>query len=129
MQRAILPPPVSPDTQAFWEAAQQGQLLIGTCADCGETHYYPRPHCPFCLSDAVRFVPASGKGQIYAFTVMRRAPVPYACGYIALAEGPQMFTQILCEDFDALATGADVVLDFLAFEGGQLPVFRLPAAE
>lgn len=125
MHNNILPPPRSPETKRFWEASQIRQLLLGHCVDCGQAHYYPRAHCPFCLSAAVELRQASGEGQIFAFTVMRRAAVPYACGYIALAEGPKMFTQILCEDFAELATGAAVTLAFLPYEGGQLPVFQL----
>lgn len=124
MQPAILTPPVSAETAAFWDAAAQGQLLIGHCDHCSRPHYYPRAHCPFCLSDQVRHLPAVGQGRIASFTIMRRTPVPYACGYIELAEGVCMFTRILCEDFDRLAINQPVALDFLPFEGGALPVFR-----
>jgi uncharacterized OB-fold protein len=123
MYREILPPTPNAETSAFWQAASNGKLMIGHCEQCNQTHYYPRAHCPFCLHES-RLVEASGSGRIYSFTVVRRAKVPHALGYIELDEGPLMFCDILCEDFDVLAIGAAVHLDFVAFEGGQLPCFR-----
>ena len=42
-------PPVNPETQAFWDAAAQGKLLIKKCTACGEVHFYPRDHLPVLL--------------------------------------------------------------------------------
>ena len=54
--RKITAPPVNPETQHFWDAAGQGKLLYKKCTACGEPHFYPRPHCPFCLSARGMFV-------------------------------------------------------------------------
>jgi uncharacterized OB-fold protein len=124
-QRKIAAPPVNPETQHFWDAAGQGQLLYKKCAACGEPHFYPRPHCPFCFSDKVEWQEASGRGTIYTYSVMRRAPVPYAIAYVTLAEGPTMMTNIVDCDLDSIKIGQPVRLVFKASEGGPpVPMFR-----
>jgi len=123
-QRKIAAPPINPETQRFWDAAGQGKLLYKKCAACGEPHFYPRPHCPFCFSDKVEWQEASGRGTIYTYSVMRRAPGPYAIAYVTLAEGPTMMTNIVDCDLDGITIGQPVRLVFKASEGGpQVPMF------
>src|SRR5205807_10131048 len=62
----------------------------GKCTACGAVHYYPRTTCPVCFSDKTELQQASGNGTIYTYSVMRRAPIPYAIAYVTLAEGPTM---------------------------------------
>ena len=125
-ERKITPPPVNPETQAFWDAASQGKLLIKKCTACGEVHFYPRNICPFCFSDKTEWIEASGKGTVYSFSVMRRAPVPYAIAYVELAEGPRIMTNIVDCDLNAIKIGQAVRLVFKASEGGPpVPMFAL----
>ena len=66
----------------------------------------------------------SGRGKIYTFSVMTRAEVPYAIGYVELAEGPKMMTNIVDCDFAKLEIGQDVKLKFVPSEGGPpMPMF------
>ena len=126
MTRKISAPTPSPETQAFWDAAAQGRFLIRRCTACGRAHWYPRPICPFCFSAATEWVEASGRGKIYAYSVMRRAPEPYVIAYVTLAEGPTMLTNLVDCDFDALAIGQEVRLKFSATDGGPpVPTFTL----
>ena len=123
-QRKIPAPQASPDTKAFWDGASQGKLLIKKCRGCGELHYYPRPLCPFCGSDATEWQAASGTGTIYSYSVMRRAEVPYAIAYVTLDEGPTMMTNLVGCDFDALRIGQRVKVVFTPTEGGApVPTF------
>ena len=123
-QRKIAAPPINSETQAFWDAAGQGKLLYKKCAACGEPHFYPRDHCPFCFSDKTEWVETSGHGTIYTYSVMRRAPVPYAIAYVTLAEGPTMMTNIVDCDLDSIRIGQPVRLVFRASEGGPpVPMF------
>jgi hypothetical protein len=48
--RKITAPQPNLETQAFWDAAAEGKLLIKKCNSCGEVHFYPRANCPFCFS-------------------------------------------------------------------------------
>ncbi|MNC86563.1 hypothetical protein D3C83_22350 [compost metagenome] len=55
---------------------------------------------------------------------MRRAPVPYAIGYVTLAEGPTIMTNIVDCDLDAIKVGQTVRLVFKPSEGGPpVPMF------
>ncbi len=123
--RKITAPPVSPETKPFWDAAAAGKLLFKKCAACGEPHFYPRAQCPFCFSDKTEWVEASGDGTIYTYSVMRRAPVPYAIAYVTLAEGPTMMTNIVDCDLDQVRVGQKVRLVFKPSDGGPpVPMFR-----
>ena len=125
-ERKLPPPAISEETQAYWDAAGKGKLLVRKCTACGQAHHYPRTICPFCFSDKTEWVEASGKGTIYSYSVMRRAPVPYAIGYVTLAEGPRMLTNIVdCGDFDDVKIGQRVAVTFKKTEGGvTIPMFR-----
>ena len=124
-ERKISAPAVNFETQKFWDAASDGKLLIKKCTACGEPHFYPRDHCPFCFSDKTEWVETSGKGTVYTYSVMRRAPIPYAIAYVTLAEGPTMMTNIVDCDLDAIKIGQAVRLVFKPSDGGPpVPMFK-----
>jgi uncharacterized OB-fold protein len=124
MQRAIPAPPTNPETQAFWDAAGQGKLLLKRCTACGNLHHYPRAICPFCGSDRTEWIEASGRGTVYSYSVFRRAPIPYAIAYVTLAEGPTMMTNLVDCDLDAIRIGQAVGVVFKPTEGGPpVPMF------
>jgi uncharacterized OB-fold protein len=123
-ERELVAPEPNPETQAFWDAAKEGKLLIKQCRACGELHYYPRALCPFCFSDQTEWREAKGHGTIYSYSVMRRAPVPYAIAYVTLEEGPTMMTGLVDCDFDRLKIGQSVKLVFKPTQGGPpVPMF------
>jgi uncharacterized OB-fold protein len=124
VERKITAPQPNPETQAFWDAAAEGRLLLKKCRACGEVHWYPRAVCPFCFSADTEWADASGKGAIYSYSVMRRAPVPYAIAYVTLDEGVTMMTNIVDCDLDAIRIGQPVRVVFRPSEGGPpVPMF------
>lgn len=129
--RKIPPPAVDPENAPYWEAAQEGRLLIKRCEACGEAHYYPRTFCPFCASERTAWQEASGHGAIYTFSVMRRSPTgAYAIGYVTLDEGPAMLTNFIGCDLDTLAIGQRVRVRFQPTDGGPpVPMFTPHADE
>ncbi len=123
-QRKIAAPSPTPETEAFWAAAKDGKFMLRRCTACGKAHWYPRAICPFCMSEKTEWVEASGRGKIYTYSVMRRAPEPYAIGYVTLEEGPSMLTNFVDCDFDKLKIGQAVKLKFMPTEGGPpVPMF------
>ena len=117
-------PVINPETQAFWDATAEGQLLIKKCSDCGKVHYYPRSICPYCMSDNTAWLQCSGKGKIYSFSIMRKAKVPYCIAYVALEEGVTMMTNIIKTNLDEIAIDMEVVLNFVENgQGSALPYF------
>jgi hypothetical protein len=124
-ERDYADPLVNLENEPYWRAAGDGQLLLKRCTSCGETHFYPRALCPWCLSSDTEWYVASGKGTIYTYSVMRRAPVPYAIAYVTLEEGVSMMTNLVECDLDELAIGQAVEVVFRRTAGGRsLPVFR-----
>jgi uncharacterized protein len=117
-ERKYPAPEPNPETKRFWEAAAQGQLLLKKCLDCGEVHYYPRALCPFCGSDRTDWQPASGRGTIYSWSVMRRAETPYAIAYVTLDEGVTMMTNLVDCDLDGIRIGQKVRVVWKPTEGG-----------
>ena len=123
-ERKITAPAVNPETAHFWDAAAQGKLLYKKCGACGEPHFYPRTYCPFCFSNNTEWQEASGRGTVYTYSVMRRAPVPYCIAYVELAEGPRMMTNIVDCDLNSIKIGQAVKLVFKPSEGGPpVPMF------
>ncbi len=123
-ERKIPSPELNPEIEAYFAAADEGRLLVKTCADCGGTFHYPRAICPFCRSTMTEWREASGQGEIYSFTVLRRMPIPYAVASVQLAEGPRMITNIVDCDFDSLRCGLPVRVVFKPSDGGtHVPMF------
>lgn len=127
----------SPDdeTRPFWDAAREGRLLIRRCDGCGQAHFYPRPFCPRCWGDAVRWEDACGRATLYTWSVVcvNDLPpfperVPYVAAMVDLEEGPRMMTNVVDCDFDRLAVGMPLVVRFRPVSDDvTIPVFA-PAA-
>ncbi|HAC60142.1 MAG TPA: DNA-binding protein, partial [Rhodobiaceae bacterium] len=79
---------------------------------------------PHCHSSDTAFVEASGRGEIYSYSVTRQAKPPYVIAYVTLEEGVTMLTNIVDCDLEGLSIGQKVKVKFLdAGEGMALPVF------
>lgn len=115
-----------PETSEFWAAAAQGRLLLKTCTDCGQPHWYPRVACPLCGSQRLEWKQASGRGTLYAFSPARRADPPYILAYVTLEEGPTLMTNIVDVRFEDLRIGQAVSVRFQpAAEGRMMPFFAV----
>jgi len=118
-------PVITLESEQYWQACNDGMLLLKRCTDCGETHFYPRAICPHCFSDKTEWYESIGKGRIYSYSVTRRAEVPFAIAYVTLEEGVTMLSNIVDADLDALEIEQAVEVTFQESEGGQsLPMFR-----
>jgi len=114
-----------PETQAFWLASARGQLLLPHCASCGRSHWHPRAFCPFCHADAISWQDASGRAEVYSFSIVRRADAPYVLAYARLEEGPILMTNIVDVEPAAVHTGMRLMVAFRATQQGRMaPVFR-----
>jgi len=122
----IPPPQIAPENQPFWDAANRGELLLKRCTACEKLHWYPRALCPFCFSEATEWVPSSGLGEVYSFTVSGDA-IP---AYIRLAEGVTMLSRIVGSPLAAINIGAAVKVCFAGTDGSdqKVPVFELANA-
>src|SRR5260370_28545175 len=90
------------DSAAYWEGTRRHELLVQQCNACERLRFYPRSVCPYCLSDQFQWRPSTGRGAVYSFTVIHRAPlpafrdkVPYVLALIELEEGVRMMSNVV----------------------------------
>lgn len=129
--RGLPPAPiVFPGDEPFWEATRRGELLAKRCTACGELHYYPRMHCPFCGSDKTEWRPLAGTGRVYSFSIVARSPRPMAPAIVETPEGLRIHTVIVDADVQALRIDDPVTLRFVNTQDGPpAPAFTTLAAE
>ncbi len=124
-------PRVAEEAEVFWSATERRELVLPWCTSCGKPFWYPRPVCPRCLRPDVEWRPASGRGAVYAVSVMHRpahpgmaARVPYAVALVDLEEGVRMLTNVVDVDVDEVRVGMEVQVTWEPMSDGRnLPVF------
>lgn len=119
-------PTVTEETREFWEALADGRFMLRRCNLCEAWIWYPRSHCPDCGSLDTSWRQASGRGQIYSYTVVRRSAVPgwteavpYVIAYVELEEGPRVMSNVIDCDLETLAIGTSVRVVITAGDDGQ----------
>ena len=120
----------SPDALAeeYWAAAAKGTLLIQRCGSCSHVQFYPRGHCVNCLQPDPEWLPASGRGTLHSFSVVRRTPnsdwaddVPYVYALVDLEERVRVTTNIIETDTETLECGNPVRIVFVERDGFHIP--------
>ena len=128
-------PLIDDDTRAYWAGLARGELLLQHCLDCGAVQFYQRGMCGRCLGSRIEHRAASGRGTVYSFSTVHRAPsaefrddVPYTVVLVALAEGPRMLSTLVNCPLDRVHVGLPVEIVYDRVTGEvTLPRFR-PAA-
>ena len=122
--RKIPAPRTLPESQPFWAAADEGRLLVKRCNDCGETHFYPRDICPYCLSDRTEWLQSAGTGHVYSFSTMGKGDAAYTLAFVTLDEGVTLMTNLVDCDPKALQIDQRVKVVFKTSDGGHaVPMF------
>ena len=122
--RKIPAPHVLPEAQAYWDAADQGQLLVKRCRSCGQAHHDPRDVCPHCLSDATEWTHAAGTGSVYSFSTMGLGNAAYTIALVTLDEGVTLMTNLVDCDIATVRIGQRVRVVFKPSDGGPaVPMF------
>ncbi len=125
-------PPHSPEAEPFWSAAAEGRLVLPRCTDCGHHIWYPRSWCPVCGHDDVTWTELSGRGVVYATSVLRKAMGPWATAtpfivaYVELDEGPRVLTNVIADQPEQVRVGDRVQATFVPLP--DLPVDAPPQA-
>lgn len=128
-------PEITPLNQPFWDGAKEGKLVMQRCEDCRAWVWCPRPVCGECGSDKLEWTELSGRGKVFAFTVIREvvgralrgfAPdIPYVTAWIDLDEGPRFCSNIIGGRIEDVKIGMDLEAVFEdTGEGVTLPKFR-----
>ena len=124
-----------PNSEPFWEGVKQRELRYPTCDACGAVVFYPRLHCPECLSTDLGWNVSKGEGTVYTFSVVRQNRMPafielgaYSVAYIDLDEGFRMMSSVVGVDDPTtdIQIGQRVMVEFEEQDEGDcpIPVFR-----
>jgi uncharacterized OB-fold protein len=134
--RTSIVPHVRAETRGYWEGCARGELSAQRCVNCGRLRFPPQPMCPNCHSMRREWVPISGAGAIYSFSVVTgegaepQLPgargLPFAIAVIELDDGIRMVTDFDTEEIERLAIGSRVEVFFEPVdEQIQMPRFAL----
>lgn len=131
MPTGRIEPPVTEEAEAFWSATERRELVLPWCTSCERPFWYPRPVCPRCLRPDIEWRPASGRGEVYAVSVMHRPAhpgmadrVPYAVALVHLEEGVRLLSNVVDVDPADVHVGMPVAVTWEPMSDGRnLPVF------
>ena len=97
----FLPEGIPPSQMPFWESLKARAVQVQRCDNCGAYLYIPKDICNHCHSDQLTWTPISGHGEIYTYTVVRRAPTPayaadapYTLAHVTMDEGFRMIGKL-----------------------------------
>lgn len=63
-------PEIEPLTEPYWAACREHRLVIQRCTDCGTFRHLPHVMCAKCQSSAYEWVPSSGRGTVFTYTIV-----------------------------------------------------------
>ena len=116
-------------TRPFWDGCAAGRFLIQHCRQCGHRQFPPRLACVNCHATGLDWQEASGRGTIYSFTIVHRAPleafapdVPYVIAIVELEEGVRAMMNVRGADAATLRIGLPVEITYEPTEAGAPPL-------
>lgn len=115
-ERPLPRPDIYAKTAPFWEAANEGRLMLQFCKDSGKYQWFPRSASLYTGKRNIEWRPASGRGSVYSWT-LSVAPwpghedrVPYLCAYVELEEGVRILANLFNVDPGQVTIGMPVKL-------------------
>ena len=103
----------------FWDSLRRHDVRVQRCSRCGTYRYQPKEKCPRCPSRDAEWAPISGHGEIYTYTVVRRAPtpayapeVPYTIVHATMEEGFRMIATLKDIEPELVRISLPVVLGY-----------------
>jgi uncharacterized OB-fold protein len=131
-------PSITDDIRPFWDAVNQRRFVLMRCQHCG-AWYWPAAYCRFHKNEPffgnMKWEDASGRGNVFAFNIHRRAfnpafEVPYVTALIELEEGPMFGSNIVSCKVEDVWIGMPVQVTFSDVgDNVILPLFRPGEAE
>ena len=128
-------PAITPDLRDFFEGARAGRLMVQKCDSCGMLRFPAHDLCSKCNSTASRWVPVSGRGEVFSFNIMHQLyhpgfakEVPYAVVMVELEEGCKFVSNLLGIKPHEIRCGMPVEVTFEKLNDEvSMPKFRLRA--
>ncbi len=114
-----------PDAQ-YYAYLKAGSLHIQRCGACERFIFYPRILCPHCGGADLEWRQASGRGTVYATTVIRRRPEQgpaYNLCLVDLNEGIRLTSRVEGLAPEDVAIGMPVQARIAEQDGEPIVVF------
>ncbi len=111
--------------QEYTRFLAQGRFMLQRCRDSGQYIFYPRVAEPRSGSTNLEWVEASGRGRVYATTVVRRKPPAqdYNVALIDLDEGVRMMSRVEGIAPEQVSIGMPVIAKIVEDHGSWVVVF------
>lgn len=130
--RPVPPANLYVPSEIFWSEAKKGTLVLQFCADTNRFQHPPHPLSIYTGSQNVEWRPVSGKGTIYALTVIKvpgpgmAGRLPLTVATVELIEGIRIIANILDSAADTIRIGAPVTLTWDKLDNDTpYPAFRV----
>jgi uncharacterized OB-fold protein len=115
----------------FWSGCAAGKLRLRRCKGCGKNHAPTRAACS-CGGVEFDWVEVSGRGKVFSFTVVHRAPdpafradLPYVIAIVEFEGGGRLMSNITGCAPDAVRVGMPVRAVFETVAAGiGVPKFQ-----
>jgi uncharacterized OB-fold protein len=130
-------PPVTEASAPFWDATRERRLVLPWCLACERAFWFPREVCPRCLSSRIEWRQASGRGEVYAFTVEHRptqlqavfGDAPYVIALVELDEGVRLMSNVVGVATGGAAVGLTVTVTWEPMSDGRHLVLFTPTED
>lgn len=125
-------PTIEPGTQPYWNGLRSHKLIYQKCRTCGYEFAPYQTICRSCWSDDLEDRTSIGRGKVYTFSIVHRAPlpafrpdVPYAVAIVELDEGFFLTTNLVGCPVDKIEIGMPVEIEYVdVTEQITLPKFK-----
>jgi uncharacterized OB-fold protein len=124
-------------SKPFWDACNEGRLVMQTCTACDRMQYPPEQTCYQCGSkDNLEWRQVSGRGKVHGYAVMHDCRIrtlqedqPFNLAIVELEEDPgiKMYSHLPGTPVDDVPSGAPVQVEFQAtpLTGQKVPEWRV----
>ena len=92
-------------TREFWAAAARHRLAIPRCDACQRLVWYPETPCRYCGGATLTWTEVSGRGRLFAWSVVRHAWIPH------FADRVPLVTALIALEDDAAVRLVSLVVD------------------
>ena len=108
-----IPSPRGHDNKWWWDACDEGKVLIQRCKNCDTLRHPPRPMCGECQSMDWDSIESTLDGEIMSYTCLRHPVIPGypkdpICAVIKLAEGTHFVANLVGCEYEELSIGMKV---------------------
>jgi uncharacterized OB-fold protein len=101
------------DNKWWWDACDEGKVLIQRCKGCRTLRHPPRPMCGECQSMEWDSIESSLDGEVMSYTALRHPKIPGypadpICAVIKLGEGTHIVSNVVGCEFSDVHIGMKV---------------------